>query len=403
MLAVGAKPRIGIGKLWLESLLFAGLVGYLLVKTATIGGLVNLEIETQGGTLISPITISLDPGSTRLALLQFLSFGILFFLMLQLGANRRRARRILLAVFIAIAAFAAFGLASLTLLGDTILGLPKEAYLGFATGTFVNRNSYATFLAIGIVAGLPMLIEALRDRDGRTFSMRLGLSSLLVVGLGIIGATLFATGSRMGALSAATGSLVALAATLFSRRGSWRLAALSIGVLLVGAIGLLSVTGTALLERLVFTDGLDQGRAELHAQTWNAILLRPLLGYGGDAFASVFPLFQLSSSQGDIIWEHSHSTYLALWFELGLVAGSIPLVIVALVGMRCVWSITEDSSRVTSATAIGAIVVFAAHSLLDFSAEIEANAFLFVAVMALGAGGAIRLRLRIRAHHDNAR
>jgi O-antigen ligase len=387
LVTVRAKLRVGIGKLWAEAVLFAGLLGYLFVQIAPVGRFFDLGIETQAGTRVSPLTISLDPGSTRLALLQFLSFGVLFFLMLQAGANRRRARRILLTVFVAIAGFAAFGLASLTLLDDTILGLPKEAYLGFATGTFVNRNSYATFLAVGVVVGLPMLIEVLRDTRGRTLAARLGLSALLVVGLAIIGATLFATGSRMGSLSAAVGLFVALAAILSSRRGGWRLAAFSVATLLVAAVGLLSVTGTTLLERLVFTDGLDQGRAELHAQTWNAILLRPLLGYGGDAFASVFPIFQQASSQGAVLWDHSHSTYLALWFELGMIAGSVPLIIVTLIGLRCVGAISDDSDRVISAAAIGTIVVFAAHSLLDFSAEIEANAFLFVAILALGAGG----------------
>jgi O-antigen ligase len=388
MAVVGARPRISIGTFWPETVLFAGLLCWILLQIVPIGGLVDLTINTQQGTQIRSRTISLDPGGTRLAYLQFLTYGVLFFLMLQVAANRRRARRMLLTLFVVIAGFAALGLASLTLLGDSILGLPKSAYLGFATGTFVNRNSYATFLAIGIVVGLPMLIEVVRDRSVRTFSVRLGLSSLLIVGLGIIAATLFSTGSRMGTLSAATGAIVAVAAVLFSRRGNWRAAAMGLAVLLAGTIALLGVTGTALLERLVFTDGIDQGRVELHAQTWDAIMMRPLLGYGGEAFASAFPLFQLSASQGDLLWEHAHSTYLALWFELGLVAGSIPLAIVALLGARCAWSIADDSSRVTSAAALGAIFVFAAHSLLDFSAEIEANAFLLVAIVALGAAGA---------------
>ena len=47
----------------------------------------------------------------------------------------------LLLVIIACGVYALISLQS----GDTILGLPKWAYLGSATGTFVNRNSFATW------------------------------------------------------------------------------------------------------------------------------------------------------------------------------------------------------------------------------------------------------------------
>jgi hypothetical protein len=38
---------------------------------------------------------------------------------------------------------------------------------------------------------------------------------------------------------------------------------------------------------------------------------------------------------------------------------------------------------------LGTVTVFAVHSVMDFSAEIEANAFLFIVVLALGAAAAV--------------
>jgi O-antigen ligase len=100
-------------------------------------------------------------------------------------------------------------------------------------------------------------------------------------------------------------------------------------------------------------------------------------------------MFQAPPLSPEFVWNNSHSTYLALWFELGLVAGSIPLVIIALLGLRAVRAARDPSSTATSSAAIGTIVVFALHSLLDFSAEIEANAFLFTVILALGAAGGV--------------
>ena len=63
------------------------------------------------------------------------------------------------------------------------------------------------------------------------------------------------------------------------------------------------------------------------------------------------------------------------------------MAIVALLVARTLGALKEKSNTIISLATIGVAVVFAAHSVIDFSAEIEANAFLLIVVLALGATG----------------
>jgi hypothetical protein len=388
LLWLGANPRVPLARLWPEASALLLLCLFIGVQSLPLG-----QWLPDSMVLLEPLgvrlgSISFDPGSTRLVLIQFFTFGLLFFIATEIAVNRRRARRMLLAVLVVISLFALFGLVSLMQLGDTLLGFDKQFYKGYATGTFINRNSFATYLATGLVFGVPLLLQAARERD-RILTKRLASIGVIVVCLAAIAACLLATGSRMGAVAAGAGVVVTAVLGLLVYRGSFRLGAVLVVVAAVAAIAVVALFGTGLIERLVLLPGVDEGRAEAHRQIWAAILERPWFGYGAGSFASVFPMIQQAPLSGEFVWDNTHSTYLALWFELGLVAGSIPLLIIVLVGWRSLRALREPSSHVTSLAAIGAIVVFGVHSLLDFSAEIEANAFLFTVILALGAAGAI--------------
>jgi O-antigen ligase len=142
--------------------------------------------------------------------------------------------------------------------------------------------------------------------------------------------------------------------------------------------------GGGLIDRLATGDA--EGRFELYRQVWSAILHRPWLGYGGGSFAVAFPLFQHAPLDGGFVWDRAHSSYLTAWFELGFVFGSLPIIILGLIGWRACRALSEPSRRLVAAAAIGVITVFGVHALADFSAEIEADAFLLLAVAALPLG-----------------
>lgn len=371
------RVRITLGSFWPEAALMLALLAFQLFQLLPLGGLLPLGPGE---------TASFDPGSTRLTLLVTAGFVLFFFLFAQVSSNRRRARRILLALFLIVVAYAILGLVSLTQWNDTLLGFEKQYYQGVATGSFVNRNSYATFLASGLAIGAPMLVSVVVGDRGGSLTRRLLMPMLVLVGMAFIAAALFATDSRMGTFAGLTGAVFGLVCGALVFRGS------VLGKLLVViAVAALAVTvalvfGVGLVERLVFQRG-DPDREALWKLAWSAILDRPWLGYGAGSFEATFPVFQRPPLNGGNIWSHAHSTYLALWYEQGLIFGSLPLLAIGLLLGRCIVALRDPSSTMVSLATLGVGFVFAVHSLVDFSAEIYADALLLVAMLSLGAVG----------------
>ena len=382
------QPRFHLGQFSPEIVGLLTLCAFIVVQMLPLAGWFPDLVLGNNAAGVSPRTLSLDPGSSRLVLIQFFTFGLLLFLAVQIAANRRRARRMLMGILVIIAAFAVIGLLSLTQWGDTLLGFEKQVYQGYATGTFINRNSFATFLAVGLTLGAALLVETVAERKGGTIGQFLGRFGLVIGCIIVIAAALLATGSRLGTVAGLAGAATAVVLGVLMFRGIGKAGVISVILLLaIGAVALVAMFGATLVERLVLTPGVDQTRVEAHRLIWAAILERPWFGYGAGSFPTAFQLFQAPPLSAEFVWNNSHSTYLALWFELGLIAGTIPLLIVGLLGVRAARSARDPSSTATSIAAIGTIVVFAVHSLLDFSAEIEANAFLFTVILALGAAG----------------
>ncbi len=344
------------------------------------------------GLQLSSSSISLDPATTGLTLLQFASYGLLALLFLQVGYRNSRADRVLGAIFLAIVAYGLLGIVLQGQLG-ALLGIPGSGPV--ATGPFVNRNSYATYLAFGLTIGVALAIGQLeRSESRRGRHRRVAALALLAAGLFVIGAALVATQSRMGFVAGLTG---ALSVTLLSLAGRRLGAGIWLGVasgLLIGTIGMLAFNGGGLLERVGSLETAGDIRVDLYRQVWQMILSSPLVGYGGGTFEGTFPLFHQLPVSPDVVWNKAHSTYFALWAEFGFIFGSLPLLIVIAAASRLL-AARPSGPRLA---AIGVIVAAAVHSSVDFSLEIEAVAFTFVAIVFLAIGAGIGAAEQRRDH-----
>jgi O-antigen ligase len=375
-------------RLWPQALAFSVVLAFLLLQLAPLGEV----LRSVGLLAASPIetpSISLAPGATWLMLLRFATFGLMFFLCLQVGVNRHRAYLMLQVMFFAVAAYAVYGILALTQLGDTILGLPKEAYLGSATGPFVNRNSFAMFLGFGLVTGLCVLLSEFDTRMAgaapQSRPLRLGLAAL---GLVFILAALYASQSRMGLFSGLAGCffVVVLAGARSGARG-WPVALAAVAALGLGT-ALFFIFGGGLYDRFSTVEASAESRLALYQQVIGMITARPWVGYGGGAFEIAFPLFHELPVSPDKLWDRAHSTYLALWTELGIVVGSLPILAIIAIAWRVAahyWR--SPSYRGISLATLGVIVVAALNSVIDFGLEMEANALFFTAVLGLGLAG----------------
>ncbi len=327
--------------------------------------------------------LSLSPADTLLSTMTMATCGLLFLVIAQ---TVRSARGPLVLLFVIAAAQAVWALISLRLLGDTLMGAEKVQYQGFATGTFVNRNSLADFVGCAIPIGVCLLALQLKEMvseglDGR----RVFYSILLVLGMAFLLAALVASGSRMAlfATAMATGICLLLIALRYRRE-------LPAGWLLLGTGCLAAVFlvffGTGLTDRTFDLVHDAAVRGELYRQVWPAILGSPWTGYGGGSFAVVFPSFQAPPLPGELIWSKAHSTYLALLFEYGIIGGMLPVIAVGIVLVQLLWSVVRSGGGYAQIAAVGVATMFAIHSLVDFGLEMQGNALMLAAVLGVAAG-----------------
>lgn len=361
---------------------------YLLIQTLPVA---DFDISLDAGLGIISPQLSIAPGMTMLMLMRQLTYGIFFFLILQVLANANRRVLLLDMLLMTIVAYGAYAMISLQS-GDTILGAPKWAYPGSATGTFVNRNSFATFVAIGATIAAVRFASVLVQRshhhadDGRP---RGTVSQLFLFGFAFLflALVLYATQSRLGLAAGTLGSALGFSMMLFKANGRLRYASL-LALVLVVIGGLITLTAGVRLTRLLDLESDAVVRLDAYVQILELISRRPFLGWGGGSFEQAFQLVHRAPVTTDLVWTMGHNTYLSLWSELGVIVGSIPIIIVggiAVLLIRKLFDQTLDPNLIVPRiAALAVIVLVGIHAMGDFSLEIPANTFLFLAV--LGAG-----------------
>ncbi|HET8720547.1 MAG TPA: hypothetical protein VFM24_00870, partial [Nitrospira sp.] len=84
-------------------------------------------------------------------------------------------------------------------------------------------------------------------------------------------------------------------------------------------------------------------------------------------------------------WEMAHNNYLEVFQGLGIVFGAMLVASITLLSLRCVkGAMTRHEDEIIPCIAASVAFLAAAHSLVDFSLQIEAIGITFMAV--LGAG-----------------
>jgi O-antigen ligase len=339
--------------------------------------------------------ISVQPDAAMAGILRFMGYMILIALVIEVASRRDRVLRVAQIVYAGVCLQAIWSLVALTMLGDVAPWGPKTAYPGSATGTFVNRNSLATFLGFGCVLGLGILSERARRAASRPsgrapwFARLSPVDLLVIAGLCFLFLGLVATQSRLGL----TASLAGCLATAGLMRWQAGASPLRVGIELsalalvaVGAVLMLSAGG-GVADRFLFAGAEADDRGAIYAQTLRMIALRPWTGFGMDAFAAAFEAFRAPPLLAPVTYDLAHNSYLTLWVEFGVVFGTIPMVALALAG-GALWRRMRsgDGFPGLAMAALGALVIAALHSLGDFSLEIPANVYLLMTVLGLGLG-----------------
>lgn len=391
-IAPNRQPRF-LSQKWLFGIALL-VPAYAVLQGVPVAGLlpaalVPLRAGMEG---LQGATISVAPDASLIGALRVLGYLIFLALVVEVATRRQRLTRIGRILFVGITLQAIWALVALKLLNDFSFWGEKTSYQGMATGTFINRNSLATFLGLGLILGTVLvgrLADGPRMRTSRPQSLpeRLGFEGgLILLGMLLITLALLATQSRLGLFSAAVG--VAVTFLLLRRRAGltarrlWIEVAVIFG-LFAGALGIFGASGV--LQRMLFLEGDGAVRLELYRQILGMITLRPITGFGFDAFGPAFEAFRRPPLNSPTYFDLAHNSYLGLWAEQGLIVGSIPPVLLGVAGVICWRRLSDDEGFPSfAAGAIGALFLGAIHSFGDFSLEIPANNFVFLLLIGLG-------------------
>jgi len=352
---------------------------------------------------------SVAPAHTARSLLLLLTYAGTYLLVVNLVRTRAQLARL-------VSTLLAFGglLAFLGLLDY----LGREAWLlswrgpatGRLSGTFVNPDHFAAWLAMLICLGVGYLLArgpshpgarsllgVLRSREGRERAARQYLPFVALLAMSV---ALVFTLSRGAIVSLLLTMLILLLVLYALGRIRWSLMVL--GALLVAVLGYGVWIG---LEPLLARVRHGDVTARFIQGLTTLPMLRafPLLGVGLGAYGDIYPRYQpLALAPGKVSYPYAHDDLLQLAVELG----ALGAVLVAWTGWRVGRDLLgahllgraacpvgggerEGAQRRDPLSvglgigAIGGVLVLLVHSAFDFAARIPANGILGAACLGI--------------------
>lgn len=360
--------------------------------------------QLAGEQLPAPVEayVSLSPQETATALMKLVSYLLVFFISLQFNRDSEQAAFTFKCVAYAGLVYAVYGL--IVYLGgfNTVLWFEKSVYRESVTSTFINRNSYATYAGLTLLAGFPLLFEKIqssfqygvKSHYGRQYFLenvlvRAWFPLLLIV---IITTALFLSLSRGGCLSTAL-AVFALFVILLASRKIKNNAAVMFLLAAIGLVsgGVLKQSGDQLIERLNEISSENQDRWLVYDILSKANVENRWLGVGYGSFEKSFRLYRDETISA--YYDKAHNTYLENIFELGLLQASAlfaAIFLMVLICLRGVW--VRRKNWIYPAIGFSASLLVGAHALVDFSLQIPAVAFTYALIMGAAVGQAVPTR-----------
>jgi len=356
------------------------------------------ETATLLGRPISG-TISLSPWKTIIEIIKLSTYVCTTWIVFSLSRNTGRAKRFF-DVIIAIGAIYALYAVALGLLGTqqyNVFYSPALKPLNLS-GPFVLHNSFATFEGLVSLCALTRLIERASTRIIASKGVRrwgfttvayiFGAGAPIVIAAIVTVSALVATASRAGVFSTLCALIVMaiLVALRLKRSANWRWSIVGAASLLTLLIGLFWISGDTLGTRI--SDLINAGNAdEIRFALWMAaqrmIASSPWLGLGLGTFQDAYPMY--ATQIFPFIMDKAHSDFLEFAAGIGLPAAV------------CWWSALlwsaiqmgrgffgRRKNRIYPLVGLGATILVAVHSSVDFSLQIPAVAMLYAAILGIG-------------------
>jgi O-antigen ligase len=324
-----------------------------------------------------------------------LGWGLIaFFSLAILLLNTKKRLRITLYVIVISGLFQAIYGSLMTLTGvEYSFLIPKDSYIGLASGTFVNKNHFAAYLVVCLSLGIGLMIATLKSSPSGTWRNRLrrwltailGGKARLRIALIIIVIGIVLTHSRMGNTSFFAAMLITGIIALILSRHATRSTVILLSSLLV--IDIL-IVGTffgveKVVDRLEQTSSYRETRDEVDIYSLKLLNKHLLDGTGAGTFYTSFTEYR----GADIprFYDHAHNDYLEILSERGIV-GFTPLIVAWILcfvaSLFAQWKRKDPLMRGLSFGCIMSMIAMAMHATVEFNFQIPANAAMYLLVLA---------------------
>lgn len=344
-------------------------------------------------------TISINPWRTESEILNLASYVLAGGLVLLMSRRIETAKLLLNAIIATTALYAlyAFGLAFAGYQQINVFyTVPYSSSL--ISGPFMLHNSFATYCGLGTVAAIAKLSSdsAHFIQTGRGLRRWLetavhygsGRGAFVIIALILNFAAVVASASRAGfvATMAALVGLAIVGVILTRGRSSRQWAGLGGLAALLPIIVIVIFNGDTLasrIDQLLASDTGDTVRFALWASARRMIGDAPLLGLGLGTFEDAYPLYAVEIFPH--VMDKAHCDYLEFGAGIGL-----PAAICWWIGLLWLWGanlravFVRHRHRTFSVAAIGATILVAVHSCVDFSLQLPAVALIFTTMLAIG-------------------
>lgn len=341
--------------------------------------------------------ISISKGITVDALMLSSGYFGIYWLVVLTCWHKPERIRMVLSVLVVSGLFQALYGSLMTLSGMEYGFLTKKIhYLGYATGTFVNRNHLAGYLELTAACGIGLILADLKPtRNNRTWQQWFrDLIALLFsnkvrvrIALAIMAVGVVMTRSRMGNVAFFSSFCICGIGYILLRERQLTLKAslFFISVLLIDVLIINNWFGLeTVVQRIEKTEIETEGRTYLFDALPPVVEAYAKTGSGLGTFAQAFAPFR-SASITDY-FDHAHNDYLEFIIEVGFPGFFILLTLVGVHALHAFLVIVKRRSRLPAAVCFStlmAIVAYAIHATVEFNLQIPANAATFVVLLGL--------------------
>ena len=262
-----------------------------------------------------PGSISLSAQDSLVALMRLLSYGLVFFLAFQFGRERDKALATFTWLAFAGFAYAIYGLIIFWGEFGTLFWFYDEGFKGDVRGTFVNRNSFATYIGLALLVAIAVFNQKMVRRRRAVVPMLMGRELRIerfilqvwkpLTAILLMTTALILTHSRGGFFSTLAGGLVLLYLLNRRQQAQGRSKAVLGGAVLVAVMAFV-LTSEVLLQRIDRLTFDGNGRMQVYGMVAEAIEDNPVLGFGYGTFTDSFRLYRDDRLQAH--FDKTHNT-----------------------------------------------------------------------------------------------